>query len=952
LSLAAQGRSSRSQADRERLLAKAAADFEAFAKGQPASEAALDALRQSANLYAEQALSLLSAGKKLPDQATAQQKDAQLRARESFAKAINVTQQIVDACTKELAALPKPTAIQADAEAKARRDLLRNRHVEAKFLLARLAFEQAAAYDAKSDDHSKALEDASRQFGELVEEYRENSLVGATSRFYQGRCAQEMGAYEKALDCYQDLVRAPTADAEFRRWTARAHRRRAECLAAIDKRDDAIADCEDWIISSSPAERKRPEWLEVQYRLAEGYQVRLKEGVEDAGDEKQLQTKVRNLLRDVSEHSNEFQQDAKLALASLGQRATAGGEVAEYKGFEEAFAAGKTSLELWNSSMLAAKLARENNPEAEEELKSEADDHRNQALQTLETALDLADRQTPIDQLNAARYYVCVLYWEDKRIHEAAVLAEFLAKRYPESEYAASAAKVALAAYEQAGIEARADGNGAADASSYETGKLAELAELVALRWPESAEASSAVNVLIQTALRENRLADAEALLARLPAESRGAAELSLGAGLWTQYLRSAASERETPTDATIALRDKAGGLLTQGFASLKEGGKVTQSAAVGSLYLVQYLLAKGDAVGALEALEHKTAGALSLVEAQDKAAARPDFVLETYKTALRTYLSAEPPQRENAEGMMSALDEFVSAQGGDQAAQKLTEVYLGLGVQLQRHLKDLSTYGQKEKAAQVAAAFGDVLDRVAARPDADTWRIRNWLAQTNLQLGQALTGKESLAYVKRAQKAYEDILAAAAKDKSYAPDAMALLGVRMQLGECLAALGEHQKAIEQYGAILKEKPNTLDLQLSAATALQKWGVAKKDLGAFDRSIRGDLRQKDGKNLIWGWLKLATMANSAKRQAADASSPGSQERAARFEDLFFEARYNVAKSRYLAGTIAPAASRQDHLKAARANIDHMKTLYPEMGAPKWKAAFDELSKQIDQELAK
>ena len=951
-SLAAQGRSARSPAEREQLLAQAAADFEAFAKEQPASEATLDALRQSANLYAEQALSLLSTAKQLPKEATAQRKDAQLKARESFAKATGVTKRIVDACTQELAALPKPTEIQADSAAKARRDLLRDRQVEARFLLARLAFEAAATFGSKSDEHSKALEAASSQFGKLVEEYH-NSLVGATSRFYQGRCAQEMGAFEKALGCYQDLVRAPTADAELRRWTARAHRRRAECLVAIDKRDDAIADCEDWITSSSPAERQQPEWLEVQYRLAEGYQVSLKD-IEDAGDAKQLQTKVRNLLRDVSQHPNEFQQEARLALAALGKRANKSGEPAEYKNFEEAFTAGKTSLELWNSSMLAARLARENNPEAEEELKAEADQYRTQALQMLEATLRLADRQTPIEQLNAARYYVCVLYWEDKRFHEAAVLAEFLASRYPESEHAASAAKIALAAYEQACIEARAGGNGDATASSYEARKLAEIAELVALRWPQSAEASSAVNVLIQTALRENRLADAEALLARLPAESRGAAELSLGAGLWTQYLRTAAEEREAPSDAAIALRDKAGSLLTQGFASLQEGRKVTASAAAGSLYLVQYLLAKGDAKGALEVLEHETAGPLALVEAEDEAAARPEFVLETYKTALRAYLSAEPPQREQAEGMMSALDEFVSAQGGEQAAQKLTEVYLGLGVQLQRQLKDLSTYGQKEKAAVVAAAFGDVLDRVAARPDADTWRIRTWLAQTNLQLGQALSGKESLAYIKRAQESYQDILDAAAKDKNYAPDAMKLLGVRMQLGECLAALGEHKKAIEQYGAILRQRPNTIDLQQSAATALQKWGVAKKDLAPLDRSIRGDLPQKDGKNLIWGWLKLATMADSAKRQAAAgaAASPESKERAAKFEDMFFDARYNVAKSRYLAGTIAPAETRQEHLKAARANIDQMKTLYPELGGPKWKAAFEELSKQIDQELAK
>ena len=953
LSLAAQGRSARSLADRERLLAKAAADFATFAKGQPASEPVLDALRQSANLYAEQALSLLSSAKQLPDQATAQRNEAQRKAREGFTEATAVAKQIVDVCAKELAALPKPTAIQADAKAKARRDLLRNRQVEARFLLARLAFEQAATYEPKSDDHSKALEASSNQFGELVEEYRD-SLVGATSRFYQGRCYQELGAFEKALGCYQDLIRAPTADVEFRRWTARAHRRRAECLIALDKLDDAIADCEEWIASSRPAEREQPEWLEVQFRLAEAYQAKLKAGVEDAGDAKQMQTKARNLLRDVSQQPNEFQQDARLALASVGQRAN-NGAVTEFKDFEDAFAAGKTSLELWNSSMMASKLARENNPEAEKELIEEADEHRDQALQTLETALKLVNRQTPIEQVNAARYYVCILYWEDKRTQEAAVLAEFLATRYPESEYAAGAAKVALAAYEQLGIDARAGGNGApavAD-SSYEARKLAELAELVALRWPDSAEASSAVNVLIQAALRENRTADAEALLARLPAQSRGAAELSLGAGLWTQYLRTMAGQREAPDEEAIAIRDKAGALLTQGFASVSKSGKSTASAAVGSLYLVQYLLAKGDANGALEVLDHETVGPLALVEAQDEAAIRPEFVLETYKAALRAYLSAEPPQPEKAEEMMSALDEFVSAQGGDQASQELMKVYLGLGVQLQRQMKELTGYGQAEKASQVAKSFRQILDRVAARPDADTWRIRTWVAQTNLQLGQALSGEESLAYVERAKTSYEAILASAAKDKNYAPNAESLLGVRMQLAECLVALGEHQKAIEQFGAILRQRPNMLDLQRSAATALQQWGVAKKDLSALDRSIGGDLRQKDGKNLIWGWVRLAVMADNARRQiAGSAASPEAQERAARFEDLFFEARYNVAKCRYLAGTIATAAARQGQLEAARTNIAQMVTLYPEMGGAKWKAAFEELGKQIDQELGK
>jgi hypothetical protein len=68
--------------------------------------------------------------------------------------------------------------------------------------------------------------------------------------------------------------------------------------------------------------------------------------------------------------------------------------------------------------------------------------------------------------------------------------------------------------------------------------------------------------------------------------------------------------------------------------------------------------------------------------------------------------------------------------------------------------------------------------------------------------------------------------------------------------------------------------------------------------------------------------------------------------------LFFEARYNVIKSRYLAGKIAPAASRRQQFEKARKNLDQMANLYPELGGPNWKAAFDDLRKQIDTELAK
>ncbi|MBA4105101.1 MAG: hypothetical protein C0485_05030 [Pirellula sp.] len=948
-SVSSQARQTRNRAEREKLLSQAAAEFEKFAAQETGTPAAIDALRQSANLYAEQALVTLAEARQLPEQADAQRGDLKNKARELFAKASAAAKQVVDVTTEQIAALPKATAIQADAAAKARRDQLRDRQVEARFLLARLNFEQAATYDQDAAEFEKSLNAASKQFGELVEEYRD-SLVGTSSRFYQGRCAQELGKYEAALGCYEDIIRLPAVNAEFRRWTARTHRHRTESLLAIDKIDDAISRSEDFLTASKPAERQQPEWLEVAFRLADAYQAKLKQGELKDGDAKRLQSNARNLMREVSQHPNEFRQQAQLALAALTSNASDGSAP---NTFDEAFGAGKMAIDLWNSANLAAKLAKENDPEAVDGLQEQAKGNRDEARRMLEAALTLADSETPIEQLNAARYYLSILYWEDKRLHEAAVLAEFLATRYPENEYASSAAKVALAAYEALSIEAKAaQPGGAADAApSYEATKLAQLAELVAARWPESAEASSASNVLIQTALRENRIADAEALIERLPAAGRAGAQLSLGAGLWTQYLRATAGNRDNPGEKALALREKAGKLLGQGFETLRVKGNPNYASAVGALYLAQFLLANGDAEQAIGVLENENAGPLTLVESGAEVAQQPEFILETYKAALRAYLSAEKPDREKSQHMMESLDKFAESSGG---SQKLTDVYLGLGVQLQRQLKELNVSGQADKAKQVAAAFGDVLARVSARPDANDWRVRGWIAQTNLQLGQELTADEAKPYIDRATTAYEAMLKAAAEDPKYAPDEGAILGIRMRLAECLAATGNHDGAVKQFGAILAEKPNMLDLQKGAATALQQWGMQKKDLSAFNRSIQGDLPQKDGRNLIWGWLRLATMANSAYSQEAKASpvTEESRKRVNRFKELFYEARYNVAKSRFLAGKAAPADQRRAQLEAAKTNIEQMARLYPDLGGPNWKPLFDELLKQVNLELEK
>ncbi|HYO24917.1 MAG TPA: hypothetical protein VEQ85_08205 [Lacipirellulaceae bacterium] len=944
--LAAQALATSNRTQRAGLLTKAAENFAQFAAADPDSDAALDALRQGANLYAELALmKLADAAQQTGAAAEAERRAALVH----FARAEEVGRELAEACESRLGDLPKPAVATADAEVQALRSRLRDRQAEARYLLALLSFKQAGAYDAESTDQDEALSAAWARFGELVEEYPD-SAVAASSRFYQGRCAQEQGEFAKALGCYEDLTSRTATREEFRPWTARAYRRQAECMVALEKPADAIRICKKCLAEARPAERDQAEWLEVAYVLAEAQLAQAKSKPGQGAAAKRTENEIRELLRTVAAKPNEFQLAARRTLSSMTR--ASGADASEYRTFADALAAGKAAVELMNSSLLAVKVAEQNNPEGVEELQRDAASSKDEALRAFEAALGMADAETPIAEVNATRFYLAVLLWEVGRIEEAAVLGEFVASRYPESEFGPGAAKLALAAWEKLYQQSRSPEAESAAAGKFAGAKLAEAAQLIATRWPSSPEGAAAVSILINVAIRDNRIDQAERLLAQLPEESRAGAELSLGSALWTQYL-SMTKDRDAEFDeASIALREKAGALLARGFDAARQRDAPTTSAAVGALYLVQLHLAGGDWQAAAEVLEDKRVGPLTLVTAKSDVASQAKFVLETYKVALRVYLSTQPPQREKAQAMMQALDALVAREGG--AAEQVMGVYVGVGLQLQRQLKALTAAGNHLQAQQVALAFGDVLDRMAARPDAASWTIQNWIGQTNYQIGQGLQREQALAYLRRARTAYEAVLAAAPAADGPAPDARTLRSVRKNLGDCLVALGEHQGGIDQYVALLRENQAALDVQTAAATAYQAWGAAKRLPVALNQSIQGAVPLRGGKNVVWGWLRIASAADGARRRAAAAaaSDPKAAENAARFGDLFFEARYHIAQARLQIGLLAAPAERRALVEAARQNVESMRSLYPDRGGPKWKAAFDAVLAQINQELAK
>ena len=99
---------------------------------------------------------------------------------------------------------------------------------------------------------------------------------------------------------------------------------------------------------------------------------------------------------------------------------------------------------------------------------------------------------------------------------------------------------------------------------------------------------------------------------------------------------------------------------------------------------------------------------------------------------------------------------------------------------------------------------------------------------------------------------------------------------------------------------------------------------------------------------MWGWLQLAKTADYARRkqQRNAASDPAAAQAAARYADIYFDARYHAARARFQAAMLSTGSAKAQQLATARNSVESMMKMYADLGGPKWKAAFEELLKEI------
>lgn len=852
-----------------------------------------------------------------------------------------------------------PTLKPGTPEHDRRRDL-QAEYLQASLLSAIIKEETADTVSEGSADHKRLLGEAADRYKKLYETYRQR-IAGLHARQYHGRVLFKMGNVPEALNNFVELLENPPTTEALRnlRTTTLVFAMQCWTHPTQQKFAEAIRRAEEWLKESSQAELRTENWLKLRLQLAlahQGFADYLAKTDPKDSQIRRSQEDARQAARYVARYSADLREAAQRIEADLeGRELDVAKEKPAPKNFKEAFDAANEALQTKLAQDvvvkdLEAKLAETTEEIPKQELnqqlltvQSAIQAAREEAIELCRRAQELADAETPIDDLNLTRDVLSVLHFEQGDYYAAAVLGEFVARRYPGSAVASHAANVALAAYQRLNLTADATDR------QFELTRLSELAEYMFQRWPQSPEGERALGQLIDLAVHQGSIEKAEQYLNSIPetAPARGQAELKTGRALWVAYVRGVAeiSQWEAaggPPDGVDLpakkthldqLKPRASALLAAGLERMK-GAAVDGTHVDAALALAQVYVDTEQPEKAIALLEDPERGPLTLVRKQHPSTER--VAQDIFKTALRAYVgglatSADAPGlMAKAQGTMQELKAAVGT--SEEAQKKLVRQYVGLARDLRRQIELM---GSPEAKRRLSAGFETFLTQVVE--GTNELNVLQWAAETFAGMGEALTPAqgalpaEARHYFSRAASVYDRILTSG-ENQPEALDKNLKLQVQLRKAITHRQGQEFEKAMELFESLLQANSSLINVQMEAARTYQTWARFPGKEGLYARAIVGGRPDKANKNLVWGWAQIGQVT---------ARHP-------QYRDSFLECRYNLALCHY---ELALAMQKKPDAKEAAKNFDSAKkditrTLSLFNVDEKWTAQFDQLMRSI------
>ncbi len=859
-------------------------------------------------------------------------------ARESYLAAAKTFDAIVESLREKLKEMQGQKVDPAkDPEKAALRDSYRGEYLQAQLNSGESRRLAAKTFDDPAKDAKTLLEEALKSFTDLSEKY-DTYVQGAISMLYRGQVLQDLGNRKEALDSYLRMLEQPEADplrdAKFQSVSGLIQLYLTEKPPKINQ---AIERGQPMLDSARPNEKRSQPIQQLRVELAKAYLARVADkDNQKAADVKRAETESRQLLIAASKVSGLHVEEAQKLLSEMGiskdddvQLPTAD----DPKNFDESLNSGR---ELYQASeTIQASLTelekQPNAPAADvDDLSKQLAETRSTAATLLGRGLSMVNSENEVDSINQARFILAYVLYLQKRYRDAAVVGSFLSKQSPGNDIGLRGGLIALTSLQLLIAEVGDSGDDLGLVN-----QLRDLGDYLSTTWPDDPQAAGAQGIMITLALSKDRWDDAKELLAKMPAGGKRATfERLMGRILWDKAnqlrYQGKTEESQEALDESDKVLDQGREMLAAGLGGI-EGKLVEAEGLQAALALAKIYVRQDKYKEAIDTLDHSTYGPVMLITKQD--APDENFKSDLYSTELRAVVGrmtsdGGDPQKllERATGAMDNLRNSVPK---EDSQKRLTPIYLGMANDIRDQL-DKSTPDKKTKLID---AFRVFLARIAeTTQDPDTLQ---WVGQTLIQMGESSMNPGETAATGQAKELLQAAVETFENLKSKSTDLP--LNVDFQLGRGYRLLGDYSKSVSTLEQVLLKKPMMLDAQVEAATAYEFWaGTTKPEFAgkAYKSALLGARpNPNDPKkaNAIWGWGKISQLT-SGKPQ---------------FTEIFFDARYHVARCRFLMGV----ANKSDaEMEKAIGDITQVVALYPDLGGPEQRQKFDTLLKEIQKRL--
>ena len=857
-------------------------------------------------------------------------------------------------------------------EAKQRQDIVEKR-LQALIDLAVVLYEMAQSYEPGSADHTQFLQQAANSFEKIHNDHR-NLGAGLYARLYQGKCLEETNDVRKARGIYDELLGHDPLDrkqsADQRRFLLRlqhqAHYFRMICLnhKKVKAFQSVIEEAEQWLRDNS-ALRATEVGLGIEWELAKALESL-------ANTESTSEKDTRSLLRkafSAAEHVSTTPGKHREAALSLLQH---------LRGTDAAF---KITPQDFSQARELAQAARSRAEALQQELYAEepsrdTDKQRMAALkQWSETAalfheaLKLADQKVPVEDINHVRFHLSYAYYYLGRNYESAIVAERIARGYPEHSLSKKASFLMIAAYLQAY-------NQRPGQSAFEVNQIIRTAQYLLKQWPTSNESNQTRIILGGLYGQQGDPDRAAKWFGAVTESSEHYLESRQKAGMayWNAFLRAKqlpASKRPNQTTlkkyaelAQQILED----ISTESRGQIPIGEPVPDPLLTSELYLAQIaihndqypkalsLLVRADSTGG-----NKHPGLLELVQNKEPLAfsgrSRHTFVAEVYKTALRVYVGLG--DLASAKQMINELEKLGTSAG------PMVQVYRELGTELQIRIETLQKRNdlrERDRVMKIAESFLEKINQ-GAQETPLRFSTMSWMADAYYQMGKVLiqnrpTGSDnqrSKHLFSNAAKVMKQLIKMGETDPNFLPQQTASTlrlaqKLRLRLARYQRYVNTRESCKEAYTLVrplliqLISKPNpALPVQVEAAYILQAWG--QHDTRKLHSAIRGvkSRNKKTGNSvmLAWGWAGIAQRLQH---------SPSSRKGASHYS-TYYEARFQLAYCLFQQARRAMDNQKQEQLYTkAKREIMLTYRLSGDFGGNLWKNKFNDLLVKIQRGL--